>query len=275
MVTRQAGRDAVSTLITDYNVTQLRACRVLSFPLSTYRYKTLRQEDESLLEMIKQMAEDKKRYGMPRIHALLLRKGTRINHKRTERLYYKVLKLSLRRNKPRKRYKSETRSPLAAATGKNQIWSMDFVSDQLHSGRRVRGLTLIDVFHRESLVLDFDTSITGGHVVRDLEMASAIHGYPAAITIDNGPEFICLALDHWAYEHNVKLSFSRPGKPTDNPFIESFNGKLRDEFLNCHWFTSLSDLRIKAAQWQKEYNEERPHSSLGMLTPKEYLEKIS
>ena len=112
MVTRQAGRDAVSTLITDYNVTQLRACRVLSmFPLSTYRYKTLRQEDESLLEMIKQMAEDKKRYGMPRIHALLLRKGTRINHKRTERLYYKVLKLSLRRNKPRKQYNQKHGHP--------------------------------------------------------------------------------------------------------------------------------------------------------------------
>ena len=150
---------------------------------------------------------------------------------------------------------------------------MDFVSDQLAEGRRMRGLAVIDVSHRQNLALEFDTSLTGVRVLRTLDRISAMHGTPQAITVDIGPEFICMALDRCAYAHGVMLKFSRPGKPTDNPFIESFNGKMRDEFLNVHWFTGINDLRIKAAARQKEYNEERPHSSLGMMTPTEFGEK--
>ncbi len=273
MVTRQAKRAAVSEMISGFPVSELRACRVMNFPLSTYRYVPTRINDVNLLARMQKLADEKPRYGMPRIHELLRRSGEQINHKRTERLYYSVLKLGLRRKKPRRRYRCETRSPLAEATNANQIWSMDFVSDQLSDGRRVRGLTIIDVYHRKNLALDFDTSLTGVRVVQNLDRICALHGFPQFITVDNGPEFICLALDRWAYANGVKLKFSRPGKPTDNPFIESFNGKMRDEFLNTHWFTGISDLRIKAAAWQKEYNEERPHSSLGMLTPVEYAEK--
>lgn len=260
-------------MISGYPVSELRACRVMSFPLSTYRYAPIRIDDASLLARMQKLADEKPRYGMPRIHELLRRSGERINHKRTERLYYSVLKLGLRRKKPRRRYRCETRSPLSTATGANQIWSMDFVSDQLSDGRRVRGLAVIDVYHRKNLALDFDTSLTGVRVVQNLDRICAVHGLPQIITVDNGPEFICLALDRWAYSNGVKLKFSRPGKPTDNPFIESFNGKMRDEFLNAHWFSGISDLRIKAAVWQKEYNEYRPHSSLGMLTPTEFAEK--
>jgi putative transposase len=273
VVTRQAKRAAVGEMISGYPVSELRACRVMSFPLSTYRYVPMRVDDANLLMRMQRLADEKPRYGMPRIHELLRRSGEQINHKRTERLYYGVLKLGLRRKKPRRRYRCETRSPLAIATGANQIWSMDFVSDQLSDGRRVRGLAVIDVYHRKNLALDFDTSLTGIRVVQNLDRICAVHGFPQFITVDNGPEFICLALDRWAYANGVKLKFSRPGKPTDNPFIESFNGKMRDELLNAHWFTGISDLRTKAAAWQKEYNEYRPHSSLGMLTPTEYAEK--
>ncbi len=260
-------------MIAEYSVSELRACRVMNLPLSTFRYKSLRADECDLLARIKVLADAKPRYGMPRIHELLRRSGVHLNHKRTERLYYNVLKLGLRRKKPRRRFRCETRSPLAAATGINQIWSMDFVSDQLADGRRVRGLTVLDVFHRKNVALEFDSSLTGNRVVQILERACALHGSPNAITVDNGPEFICMALDRWAYQNGVQLQFSRPGKPTDNPFIESFNGRLRDEFLNVHWFAGLPDLQQKAALWQKEYNEERPHSSLGMLTPKEFAEK--
>ena len=270
MVTRQAKRAAVAEMISEYPVSQLRACRVMNFPLSTYRYIPMCLDNADLLARMQKIADAKPRYGMPRIHELLRRSGERINHKRTERLYYGVLKLGLRRKKPRRHYRCETRSPLAAATGANEIWSMDFVSDQLADGRRVRGLTVIDVYHRQNLALEFDTSLTGVRVVQTLDRISAMHGTPKAITVDNGPEFICMALDRWAYANGVKLKFSRPGKPTDNPFIESFNGKMRDEFLNVHWFTGINDLRTKAAAWQKEYNQERPHSSLGMMTPAEF-----
>jgi putative transposase len=150
---------------------------------------------------------------------------------------------------------------------------MDFVSDQLANGHRVRGLAIIDTFNRASLALDFNTSLTGQRVVAVLERLRTIIGAPETITVDNGPEFICMALDRWAYKSGVKLHFSRPGKPTDNPFIESFNGKMRDEFLNMHWFISIDELRQKAERWRIEYNMERPHSSLGMLTPNEFTVK--
>ncbi len=149
---------------------------------------------------------------------------------------------------------------------------MDFVSDQLSFGKRVRGLAVIDVFSKRNQALDFDYNLTGFKVVQILERVCEFEGVPDFITVDNGPEFICMALDKWAFAKGIRLHFSRPGKPTDNAYIESFNGKLRDEFLNMNWFLSLDDLQARAQHWRDEYNNERPHSSLNMKTPKEFLE---
>jgi putative transposase len=245
----------------------------MNFPLSSFRYRSKKKDDPELIERMKHWAEKKPRYGHPRIHEMIRRDGFKVNHKKTERIYYNLLDLGMRRKKRRKRYRSETRVPIENPIRPNQVWSMDFVSDQLSCGKRIRGLTVLDVFGRYNHGIELYHSLSGKLVVGILEKICSFAGYPEIITVDNGPEFICIAMDRWAYSHGVKLKFSRPGKPTDNPYIESFNGKLRDEFLNSHWFTSLEHARSEAAVWQKEYNEERPHSSLGMFTPEEYLNK--
>ena len=158
-------------------------------------------------------------------------------------------------------------------TGLNECWSMDFVSDTIADGRKYRALTIVDNFSRECLGIKADQSITGRHVVELLERISFQRGAPRTIRVDNGPEFISKALDQWAYENEVTLDFSRPGKPTDNAFIESFNGSFRDECLNASWFQSLTDARTKIEAWRREYNEFRPHSSLGDLTPRDFAKQ--
>lgn len=203
---------------------------------------------------------------------LVRRDGLKINHKRTERIYSE-LRLSLRRPKRKKRYRSEVRVKPDRAVSASEVWAMDFVSDRLRDGRRVKGLTLVDTYSKENHVLEFDTSLTGERVVNLLEFVVLMEGAPKAIQVDNGPEFICMALDKWAYSKGVSLYFSRPGKPTDNAYIESFNGKLRDEFLNMHWFGSMQELRRKADEWRRYYNEERMHGSLGWMTPAEFRKK--
>lgn len=273
MVTRPAKREVARTLVGNYGVSESHACRVIDFPLSTFRYRSCLQEDEAVINSLKYWAEKRPRYGHPRLHEMVRRDGHMVNHKKTERLYYKTLKLGLRRKKPKRKYRCETRSPIGAPVSPNEIWSMDFVSDQLICGKRIRGLTIIDIFSRYNHAIELDSSLTGRRVVETLDRICTFEGYPKIITVDNGPEFICMALDKWAYKHSVKLKFSRPGKPTDNPFIESFNGKMRDEFLDMHWFRDLSHARTEAEKWRVEYNELRPHSSIGMMTPMEYLEK--
>jgi len=271
VVTLSAKKEAAKTLQDTYGVSERRACRVLSLPISSKRYLSRKIDNQDLIERIKYWAEKRPRYGHPRIHEKVLRDGFKVNHKKTERLYYKILKLSLKRKGKKKRYKMETRVPVNFPTKPNEVWSMDFVSDQLSFGRRIRGLAVLDIFSKINHAIDFDFSLSGFKVVQILERVCSFEGVPKAITVDNGPEFICMALDRWAYEKGVMLKFSRPGKPTDNPFIESFNGKLRDEFLNRHWFKSIEDVRAKAIEWQEEYNTDRPHRSLGMKTPIEFL----
>ncbi len=270
-MTRQSRREATEFLVSEYLVPESRACRVMNFPLSTFRYKSKKQDEPELIQRMKHWAEKQPRYGHPRIHEMIRRDGFKVNHKKTERIYYNVLDLAIRRKKRRKRYRSETRVPIEHPVKPNQVWSMDFVSDQLASGKRIRGLNVLDIFGRYNHGIELYHSLSGKLVVSILEKICAFAGYPEIITVDNGPEFICIAMDRWAYAHGIKLKFSRPGKPTDNAYIESHNGKLRDEFLNSHWFTDLEHARLEAARWQREYNEERPHSSLGMLTPVEYL----
>lgn len=273
MVDPGAKKEAANILQQDYNVSERRACRVIDLARSTKRHQPKPNRlNDKLRARLRELAEKKKRFGAPRLHQLLLRDGYEINHKRTERLY-KLEGLSLRRKKKRKRYKSETRAALAEPTAPNQYWAMDFVSDQLVHGGRFRGLTLVDIFTRESPVIEIARSMPAARVVQVLERLKLERGLPEAIVLDNGPEMISIALDQWAYDNGVKLHFIDPGKPTQNAFVESFNGTFRDECLNMHWFSSLDDARQKIEAWRKEYNEENPHSSLGYLTPKEFAKK--
>jgi putative transposase len=217
---------------------------------------------------LRELAEQRRRFGAPRLHTMLRREGHLINHKRTERLYREE-GLSLRLKKRKKRI-SHLRVVMDKPERINQHWSMDFVSDNLYNGRRFRVLTIIDDLSRECPALEVDHSLTGKRVARVLDRIAMTRGFPEAITVDNGPEFISKALDLWAYTHGVKLRFIQPGKPTQNAFIESFNGKFREECLNDNVFVNLLSAQQIIETWRQDYNWERPHSSLNDLTPTEF-----
>lgn len=215
---------------------------------------------------IRQICETRVRYGYRRVHVLLRREGWSVNPKRIYRLY-KEMGLQIRNKTPRRRVKAKLRDDRAPATKTNQVWAMDFVHDQLATGRKIRILTIVDTFSRFSPSVDPRVSYRGEDVVRSLERICAKAGYPQSIRVDQGSEFISRDLDLWAYQKGVILDFSRPGKPTDNAFIESFNGRFRVECLNMHWFMSLDDAREKMEKWLQDYNEVRPHSAIGNKTP--------
>lgn len=204
---------------------------------------------------------------------MLKREGLVVNHKRTERIY-RDEKLSLRLKK-RKRRPAAARMVLPQPERPNQRWSMDFVHDALWSGRKFRALTIVDDYTRESPAIEVDTSIGGRRVCRVLDRLAESRGLPEVIVMDNGPEFIGKALDKWAYDKGVKLHFIQPGKPTQNAYVESFNGKFRDECLNDNWFTTMHQAKVIIETWRKDYNETRPHSSLNDLTPIEFMQKIN
>jgi putative transposase len=227
---------------------------------------------EPLRLRLRQLAAAHVGYGYQRLYILLRREGWAANHKRVYRLYRED-QLCLRKKPPRRRVACRKREVRPIATRRNECWSMDFVSDQLYDGRRIRVLTLVDNHTRESLALYVGRQVRGMDVVTVLERVVAEHGCPASIQVDNGPEFISKDLDLWAYWNKVKLDFSRPGKPTDNAFIESFNARFRLECLNEHWFLTLDDAREKIEAWRREYNEDRPHSSLGHMPPAEFARR--
>jgi putative transposase len=202
------------------------------------------------------------------LHTLLRREGCLINHKRTERIYREE-GLSLRLKKRKKRI-SHHRVVMDKPVRINQHWSMDFVSDSLYNSRRFRVLTVVDDFSRECPILEVDHSLTGKRVTRVLERIALTRGLPEAITVDNGPEFISKALDLWAFENNVKLRFIQPGKPTQNAYVESFNGKFRDECLNDNVFVNLHSAQKIIETWRLDYNSVRPHSSLNGMAPTEF-----
>lgn len=223
---------------------------------------------------LKELAEIRRRFGYRRLHTMLKREGFKLNHKKLRRIYREE-KLSVRMRKKSK-VRSIARVPLTKAARANERWSMDFVSDQLGpSGRRFRVLTVVDSFTRENILLYADFSIPGATVVRELQKVADERGLPSAITIDNGSEFTGKAMDQWAHENKIRLDFIHPGKPQENGYIESFNGKLRDECLNENWFVSLEDARRTIETWRRDYNENRPHSSLGDLTPAEFKAKLT
>lgn len=268
MVTPMARRDAVRHLMEDYPVSVRRSCGLLGIRRSSFYYEGEAPNDGPLRVAIRAVAQERRRWGTPRIVARLHRLGWPDNHKRIERIYREE-GLQVRRRR-RKRISGGEREPLVLPTRPNELWAMDFVSDALAGGRTVKVLTLMDCFNRECLALVVDTSIGGARVARTLEELGAGRGYPRQIMQDNGPEFTGSALDSWAYARDVKLHFIEPGKPSQNGYIESFNGKFRDECLNEHWFVSLADARRIVEEWRRDYNEQRPHSALGYRTPKEF-----
>lgn len=246
-----------------------RACRLVQLPRSTKRYKKHRAEPPGLRQRLRELADERRRYGYRRLHYLLRREGYRANKKQTYRIYREE-RLSLRVRK-RKRLVAAVRVPMPEPTVANERWSMDFVSDQLGpTGRRIRCLTIVDDFTKESPAIETDTSLPGSRVVRVLERLEILTGLPKVIVVDNGPEFTGQALDQWAHAKGVRIQHIRPGKPVENAFIESFNGKFRDECLNENWFTSLEVAKETIERWRVDYNRYRPHSSLGGLTPEEF-----
>ena len=245
-----------------------RACGLIGISRSLYRYRSRRAGDDEVRTRMQEIAVEKRRYGYQRIHVVLRREGWLINHKRTLRLYREA-GLAVRRRK-RKRIACVERQPLAKPNAPDVTWSMDFVSDALADGRRIRCLNIVDNYTRECLAMEVDTSLSGRRVAKVLERLRDLRGLPLSITVDNGPEFAGKVLDEWAYRRGVHLAFIRPGKPVENAYVESFNGKFRDECLNEHWFVSIRDARQRIEAWRCEYNEERPHSSLGWLTPQQF-----
>lgn len=245
-----------------------RTCGLLLLNRTTYYYRGRRQDNLALRMRVKELAAARIRFGYRRLHVLLRREGWMVNHKRVYRIYCEEGLVV--RTKKRKKIASRARAPLKMVQGVNQQWSMDFVSDRLEDGRMFRVLAVVDNFSRECLSLEADTSLTGRRVAACLERVARSRGYPESIRVDNGTEFYSKAMDHWAYLHKVSLEFIRPGKPVENSYVESFNGRLRDECLNVHLFFGIEDARRKLEAWREDYNTVRPHGSLNNLPPFEY-----
>ena len=255
-----------------YGLSDRRACDLIGLARSTFRYQA--QEDATnqwLKSQLVNLAASHLRYGYRHLYVLLRRDGHGINHKRVYR-QYTILGLAVRRKK-RKKVSQANRRPRIVPERANEQWSMDFVSDVLVNGRRLRALNIVDDATRQCPGIEVDISISGAHVARVLDRIGQQRGLPRRIVVDNGPEFTSHALDQWAYENAVELVFIRPGRPVENCFIESFNGKFRDECLNLHWFKKLEDAREIIETWRHEYNHFRPHSSLGWKTPAEFAEE--
>ena len=250
-------------------ISERRACQLMAISRTVLHYAARPEIDGGQLRhRITELASQRRRFGYRRIHALLRREGARVNVKRVHRLY-QLEGLQVRRRKRRHGVAVERR-PLQMPTAPNQVWSMDFVSDALEYGRRIKCLTIVDDFTKESVDIVVDHGIGGDYVARVLDRAGQFRGLPQVIRTDQGPEFTGKALDQWAWQRGVALRLIEAGKPTQNAYIESFNGKCRDECLNEHWFRSLAEARVLIAAWRKDYNQSRPHSALEYRTPAEF-----
>ena len=253
----------------EYLVSERHACRLLGLGRSTYRYRARKAErDRALRTRLKELAATRMRFGYRRLTAMLVRQGISANHKHVYRLYREEgLAMMIRW---RRRIRWTGAIPKPTANRPNERWSMDFVSDCVSTGRVIRMLTVVEECTRECPAIEVDTSLGGLRVRRVLDRIVSERGLPEAIVLDNGPEFRGRALAAWSEERGVRLEFIQPGKPAQNAYAESFNGRLRDECLNANWFTSLSDARSKIESWRQDYNQVRPHSSLDYLPPAEF-----
>jgi putative transposase len=271
MVTPAARREAVAHLTQCHEVSQRRACRTIKVPRSSTRYRSRRPEDAELRQRLRELANERRRFGYRRLHQMLKREGIMVSLKKVRRIYAEE-KLQVRKRKGRKK-PCGPRIPAPIPHGPNQRWSLDFVSDVFAGSRRFRVLGVIDDFTAECVGLIADTSLSGVRVARELDAIIVTRKRPAMIVSDNGPELTSLAMLRWQQERQVDWHYIEPGKPQQNPFAESFNGKLRDELLNETVFSSLAEARILLEEWRRDYNQQRPHSRLGWLTPSEFAEQ--
>jgi putative transposase len=269
VVTPAARREATTYLRQTFEMSERRACRVIGTDRTSVRYQSVRPDDVALRERLKALAQQRRRFGYRRLHVLLRREGHAVNKKRVQRLYREE-RLTVRRRGGRKRALG-TRRPMVTPQAPDQRWSLDFVSDQLTDGRRFRILAVVDDCTRECLALVADTSISGRRVARELDDIIRRRGRrPDTIVSDNGTELTSNAILAWQQERGVQWHYIAPGKPMQNGFVESFNGRLRDECLNEHLFTNLKEARQIIEEWRIDYNTNRPHTSLNGLTPTEF-----
>ena len=268
MVGPAVKRAAVVAVRGEHGLSERRACRLVGLSRMTARRVVRRREDGRLRERLVTLAGERRRFGYRMLHALLRREGWPVNHKRVERLYRQE-RLKLRR-RTKKRVPMEPRVGAWCPVAANQRWSLDFTEDALASGRKFRTANLKDDCTRECPAIEVDLSLPAFRVVAMLERAGAERGFPETLVVDNGPELRGRALEEWAWKRGVKLFFIDPGKPVQNAYIESFNGRFREECLNLHWFTGLAEARRIIEAWRVDYNEQRPHSSLDYRTPAEF-----
>jgi putative transposase len=262
----------VSWAIEEKGYSQRHACDLVGIAPKTYRYASSRPDDAALRERLKTLANERRRFGYRRLHILLKRAGVAVNHKKLFRLYREE-RLTVRRRGGRKRALG-TRAPMMLPQGRNQRWSLDFVSDTLSDGRRFRVLVVVDDFTRECLALVVDTSIGGHRVARELDALIAWRGKPLMIVSDNGTELTSHVILRWQEDNGVEWHYIAPGKPVQNAFVESLNGRFRDECLNECLFRSLPAARRLIEAWRVDYNANRPHTSLGGLTPGEFADRV-
>lgn len=267
MVTPQAKRECSCYLVQEHKLSERRACQLVGGYRSLVRYRLRKASDNKLVEKIKAIAFEKRRFGYRRIHMMLKREGITVNHKKVYRLY-SACGLKVRKRAGRKRALG-IRGNCLKATRPNQRWSLDFVYDALANGRKIRLLTIIDEYTRECLRIEVDTSLNGRRVKQALEELIASRGKPEMIQSDNGTEFTSNAMLQWMDERRINWQYIQPGKPYQNGSIESFNGKLRDECLNENWFLNIKEAQVRIEMWRQEYNGYRPHSALGGKTPAE------
>lgn len=272
MVTPAVKREAVAHLQNSHEMSERRACKVIGCDRMTVRYQSRRPDDPKLRERLKALARERRRFGYRRLILYLRAEGFVINHKRLFRIYREE-KLMVRKRGGRKRAIG-TRAPMQPPEVPNARWSLDFVSDQLACGRRIRILTVVDDCTRECVAAVADTSLSGARVARELDRAIAKRGKPRMIVSDNGTELTSNAIITWAIDRQIDWHYIAPGKPTQNAFIESFNGRLRDEFLNDTLFTSLAHARVALKEWRDDYNTRRVHSRIGWLTPAVYASQF-
>jgi putative transposase len=264
----------VEYLCGGYQVSQRRACSVVALPVSTHRYRSRKAPQTELRMRMREIATARIRYGYRKIRVLLNREGWKVGKKLVYRIYREE-GLGLRRRRKSRRIASMHNRQKPRAEAPNQVWSLDFVADQFSDGRRFRALTVVDVYTRECLAIEVGQSLKGHDVVRVLQRISQQRGTPQILFCDNGSEFTSQMMDLWAYHNQVKIDFSRPGKPTDNAYVESFNGTLRAECLDAHWFASPAEAMERIESWRREYNESRPHRALGERTPHEFAREIA
>jgi len=269
----QAEREAAKAFLEATKCSERHACGQLEIVRAMIRYRPrdsrFREANERLRVRLWELAEERRRWGYRRLHILLTREGWKVNSKRVYRIYVEE-KLIVRRRRRRGRICAQARVLLAAPTCPNETWTMDFLHDALANGRKLRSSSIEDAYTREMLAIEVDTSLPAQRVVRVLDRLRLTRGLPTRIIIDNGTEFTSKALHPWAYENKVTLHFITPGRPMENGYIESFHGKFREECLNEHWFLNLDDARETIESWRIDYNQVRPHSALGYLTPEEF-----